>query len=111
MNNTGMGPVLSCTHEAHNDQQLLDCLARSWNLSVPQLVATLAALVFAHTERAATQHTTGNSTPLPRKCQWCGKDLPASTHHKRRYCPQSDCRQEATNERHRISTPTREQRP
>lgn len=113
----GPGPALTCGHPAHTDEQLVTCLAREWGVTVPQLVAMLAALVFAHTERAATAHTTrtGASTLLPglpvRTCAWCSRDLPAGTHHSRRYCPDADCRRLAYNAWQRDGRPTRKATP
>lgn len=105
--------MLSCAHPTHTDEQLLQCLAAQWNVTVPQLVAMLAALVLSHTERAATGHTTpaGPLTLLPDlpapACAWCRRDLPPGTHHSRRYCPDTDCRRHAYNAWQREGRPAR----
>lgn len=113
----GPGPILSCDHATHTDEQLLECLARQWNVTVPQLVAMLAALVFAHTERTATAEAAraGTSTLLPalpvRSCEWCHRPLPARTHHSRRYCPDADCKRLAYNAWQRDGRPPRNKEP
>jgi hypothetical protein len=100
----GPGPILTCGHGAHTDEQLTECLARQWGVSVPQLVAMLAALVLSHTERAAAS-TAGvdmtHSLPAPpaRACRWCERLLPPGVHHRRTYCPDSECRRLAHNAR------------
>jgi hypothetical protein len=106
----GPGPTLSCDHATHSDEQLLQCLAREWNVTVPQLVAMLAALVFAHTERTASSDAAraGMLLPLPvRACEWCSRPLPAGTHHSRRYCPDTDCKRLAYNAWQRAGRPSR----
>lgn len=109
--------MLSCGHARHTDEQLLQCLAAQWSVTVPQLVAMLAALVFGHTERTATKHTT-HTTPsllpdLPpgRSCAWCHRPLPAGTHHSRRYCADTDCRRLAYNAWQRAGRPSRRSTP
>ena len=106
----GPGPILTCGHSAHTDEQLTECLARQWGVSVPQLVAMLAALVLSHTERAAASAAAIDvAGPLPanfvvfqppgRACRWCERRLPAGVHHRRTYCPDSECRRLAHNAR------------
>lgn len=109
----GPGPILSCDHGAHTDEQLTECLARQWGVSVPQLVAMLAAIVFAHTERAATRDAARDVeiTLLPdlpaRACEYCHRPLPGGTHHNRRYCHGGDCRRLARNAWVRAGRPPR----
>lgn len=104
---------LSCEHAAHTDVQLIECLAREWRVTVPQLIAMLAALVLSHTERAATQDTmpVGTLTLFPelpgRACEWCRRPLPQGSHHSRRYCPDTDCHREAYNAWQRQGRPKR----
>lgn len=104
---------LSCEHAAHTDAQLIECLAREWRVTVPQLIAMLAALVLSHTERVATQDTmpVGTLTLFPelpgRMCQWCHRPLPQGSHHSRRYCPDTDCHRLAYNAWQRQGRPKR----
>lgn len=104
---------LSCEHAAHTDVQLIECLAREWRVTVPQLIAMLAALVLSHTERAATQDSmpVGTLTLFPelpgRTCLWCHRPLPQGSHHSRRYCPDTDCHREAYNAWQRQGRPKR----
>jgi len=108
----GTGPVLSCDHSAHTDTQLIECLAQSWGVTVPQLIAIMAALVLSHTERAAIADTTpiGVISLLPelpgRECDWCHRQLPPGIHHSRKYCPDTDCRRHAYNAWQRAGRPT-----
>ena len=101
----GPGPALSCAHATHTDVALIECLAKDWGVSVPQLIAMLAALVLSHTERAATRDAQplGTLTLLPdmpgRACAWCGRELPPGSHHSRRYCPDTDCHRQRSEER------------
>jgi hypothetical protein len=117
MHNEGTGPILSCAHTAHTDEQLITCLATEWNVTVPQLVALLAGLVFAHAERGATRDTAqvGHLTLLPdlpgRTCEWCHRPLPAGIHHSRKYCPDTDCKREAYNAWQRQGRPSRKNAP
>lgn len=106
----GPGPILSCDHGAHTDEQLTQCLARQWGVSVPQLVAMLAALVLSHAERAAARDVGMGMVPLlpdlrGRECDWCQTPLPAGTHHARRYCPDRDCKRLAYNAWQRAGRP------
>lgn len=109
----GPGPILSCDHGAHTDEQLTECLAQQWGITVPQLIAMMAAIVFSHTERAATHDETqpGTVTPLfdlpARSCEWCHRALPGGTHHSRRYCPGTDCKRHAYNAWQRAGRPPR----
>jgi hypothetical protein len=109
----GPGRILSCEHTAHTDEQFTDCLARQWGVSVPKLIAMLAALVLSHTELAATRDgAAGGMEPLlpglpGRSCHWCDRQLPPVTHHSRRYCPDRDCRRLAYNEWQRTGRPAR----
>lgn len=111
----GTGRILSCDHGTHTDEQMLQCLADQWRISVPQLVAMLAALVLSHTERAAARDT-ASASALPgwptlerqwRACEWCDLTLPPETHHARRYCPDRDCRRLAYNAWQRAGRPAR----
>lgn len=107
----GPGPGLSCDHTTHSDEQLIECLARDWGVTVPQLVAMLAALVFSHTERTAGRDDRHDApiTLLPgvpgRTCSYCRRALPAGTHHSRRYCPGGECRRLAFNAWQRAGRP------
>lgn len=109
----GPGPVLSCGHTTHTDEQLTQCLAKEWGVSVPQLVAMLAAIVLAHTERAAARDAqpVATLTLLPdlpgRACEWCRRELPPGSHHSRRYCPDTDCHRLAYNAWQRAGRPSR----
>lgn len=107
----GPARILSCDHGAHTDEQFTECLARQWGVSVPKLIAMLAALVLSHTERAATDPDAGVMEPLLpglpwRSCQWCDRALPPLTHHSRRYCPDRDCRRLAYNAWQRAGRPS-----
>lgn len=112
----GTGPRLSCDHATHTDEQLTTCLAQQWGVSVPQLVAMLAALVLSHTEREAHRAPaqTGLLALLPdlptRACEWCLRTLPAGTHHSRKYCPDTDCKRLAYNAWQRAGRPARRKR-
>lgn len=108
----GTGQILSCDHGAHTDEQLTQCLADQWGVSVPQLVAMLAALVLSHTERAAARDAASASAVLlfdlpGRACQLCDRELPPGTHHSRKYCPDRDCRRLAYNAWQRAGRPAR----
>ena len=108
----GPGPALSCAHTAHTDVQLIECLAKEWGVSVPQLIAMLAALVLSHTERAATHAipvaTLSLLPDLPgRACLWCDRELPPGSHHSRRYCEGTDCHRLAYNAWQRAGRPAR----
>lgn len=107
----GPGLILSCDHAAHTDEQLTDCLARQWGVSVPQLIAILAALVLSHAERAAAADVGMGMVPLlpeppGRPCEWCKTPLPPGTHHARRYCPGRDCKRLAYNAWQRAGRPS-----
>ena len=113
----GPGRILSCDHGAHTDEQFTECLARQWGVSVPKLIAMLAALVLSHTERAATRPAGagGRESLLPelpgRACHWCRRPLPAPMHHSRLYCPDRDCRRLAYNAWQRAGRPARARQP
>lgn len=112
----GPGPILTCEHPTHTDDELIVCLAEQWGVTVPQLIAMMAALVFSHTERAANADTAHGAqlTLLPdlpaRTCEWCRRELPAGTHHSRKYCPGTDCKRLAYNAWQRDGRPSRKGR-
>lgn len=103
--------ILTCDHGTHTDEQFTQCLAQQWGVSVPKLIAMMAALVLSHTERAATRPDGGMEPLLPelpgRACHWCHRPLPAPTHHARRYCEDRDCRRLAFNAWQRAGRPVR----
>lgn len=78
---------------------------------MPQLVAMFAAVVFAHTERAATHDVSpgGALSLLPelpgRECKWCHRPLPPGVHRAQRYCPGGECRRQAYNAWQRAGRP------
>ena len=109
--------ILSCDHGAHTDEELTECLAKQWGVTVPQLVAMLAAIVLGHVERAATRDAGLDPVmsllpDLPaRACEYCHRPLPGGTHPARRYCPGNDCRRLARNAWERAGRPPRKKRP
>lgn len=47
---TTIGNAVACGHHTHSDRQFMECLARAWGMTVPQLRVTFLAMLFSDAE-------------------------------------------------------------
>lgn len=60
---TTIGNAVTCGHHTHSDRQFMECLARAWGMTIPQLRVTFLAMLFSDAEYELI--TPAGATRLP----------------------------------------------
>lgn len=63
---TTIGNAVTCGHHTHSDRQFMECLARAWGMTVPQLRVTFLAMLFSDAEHELITPAAASRLPAVR---------------------------------------------